>query len=138
MGLLRHTAWVYDAIESDPNITNNQDQDSIQTRVVMNRVKNVTAVFETVTIPESYKLSQNYPNPFNQVTTIEYALPEPSHVKLELLNIRGEIVGVLVDLPHKAGEFTFQFDAGDFASGLYFYRIQANDFKSVKKLIVIK
>lgn len=111
-----------------------QNPDSIHTRVVMDRVKTIAAVFDKAILPKQYELSQNFPNPFNPITTIEYALPEPSHVKLELLNIRGEIV----DAAHKAGKFTCQIDARDYASGLYLYRIQANDFRNVKKLMVIK
>lgn len=92
-------------------------------------------------IPERYVLTQNYPNPFNPATTIRYGLPKPSQVKIEVFNLLGERVAVLLDERKPAGYHVITFDAarqGAIASGMYFYRIQAGEFTDQKKMILIK
>jgi hypothetical protein len=86
----------------------------------------------------NYELLQNHPNPFNPSTHIRFALPEESHVKLEIYNTLGERIATLVDEPRPTGYYTEQFDAAGLASGLYFYRLAAGDFVETKKLILLK
>jgi hypothetical protein len=88
--------------------------------------------------PLSYQLYQNYPNPFNPVTTISFSLPRESQVNLSVYNILGEKVKELKNEVMKPGYFEVQFDASAIASGVYFYRIQAGDFVSTKKMILLK
>gem|GEM_PF-873275 len=88
--------------------------------------------------PISYALEQNFPNPFNPVTTIRYALPTASHVTLHVYDILGEKVATLVDATQGAGYRAVEFDASQFASGIYLYRLQADNFVDVKKLVVLK
>jgi len=89
-------------------------------------------------LPEKYLLHQNYPNPFNPSTTIHYALPKDSHVKLEVFNMLGQRVSVLVDEEQPAGYYEVVFEAGMLPGGVYVYRINSGDFIDVKKLVYLK
>jgi hypothetical protein len=89
-------------------------------------------------LPKDLSLSQNYPNPFNPTTQINYTLPQPSHVTLKVYNTLGVEVATLVDGMQQAGFRTAEFDATNFASGVYYYRMQAGKYSVVKKLVVMK
>ena len=90
-------------------------------------------------IPQEFSLKQNYPNPFNPSTNIVFQLPQTAQVRLEVFNTIGAIVGVLVDEQRSAGEYTIQFNAGNLASGVYFYRLIAdNNIVSTQKMLLIK
>ena len=89
-------------------------------------------------VPTVYTLSQNYPNPFNPTTTIEFALPQSGDVNLAVYDILGRKVIDLVNGNLTAGYHTVNFNASNLSSGVYFYRIQAGDFVSVKKLMLLK
>ena len=89
-------------------------------------------------IPKKFELYQNYPNPFNPSTTIKYALPKASTVKITLYNILGQRIAVLLNQKKGAGYYTMQFNASGLASGMYFYHMQAGNFNKVKRMIVIK
>lgn len=85
-----------------------------------------------------FHLSQNYPNPFNPVTTIEFSIPKTQKVKLEIFNILGQKVETLISKNLKAGIHTAQFNASNYASGVYFYRIETDNFEQTKKLILLR
>jgi len=89
-------------------------------------------------IPKDYVLEQNYPNPFNPVTTIQFALPKSSPVKLVVYDIIGREVAVLVNGSLPAGYHSVQWDARNVPSGMYIYRITAGSFTQAKRMIVIK
>lgn len=89
-------------------------------------------------LPTEFALYQNYPNPFNPMTTIRYQLANPTRVELAVYDLLGKKVTTLVNKKQEAGKFTTHFDASNFASGVYFYRLRAGDFVQTKKLIVIK
>jgi photosystem II stability/assembly factor-like uncharacterized protein len=89
-------------------------------------------------LPETYSLSQNYPNPFNPSTTIEFSLPQTSHVTLRVYNMVGEEVATLVSGELPVGTHATQWNATDVASGIYFYRLHAGDFIDTKKLLLLK
>jgi len=93
---------------------------------------------EPTKIPSNYSLSQNYPNPFNPVTHIKYGLSQEGHVRINLYNVSGQKVDVIVDEKQKAGYYSIDFNAGNLASGIYFYKIEANDFLQIKKMILVK
>jgi len=90
------------------------------------------------TLPKEFALFQNFPNPFNPVTTLSYDLPRDSRVILKLFNLLGEEMITLVNEDQKGGHKSIIWDASDFASGVYFYRIQASDFVSVRKMLLLK
>lgn len=86
----------------------------------------------------SFSLDQNYPNPFNPTTTISYTLPEKSMAKLIVLNAIGEEVAVLLNQEQEAGYHKINFNGLNLTSGVYFYKLVAKEFTSVKKLILMK
>lgn len=92
--------------------------------------------------PAEFALLQNYPNPFNPETVKEYALPEASRVSLIIYNLRGEEVAHLIDERKPAGNYTVEWNASDFASGVYLYRLQAGPsaggFVQTKQMLLLK
>jgi hypothetical protein len=76
-------------------------------------------------LPSSIAIYQNYPNPFNPTTTISYDIPENSHVKLSVYDIMGREVANLVNEYKKVGRYEVEWDATDFPSGVYFYKLVA-------------
>ncbi len=97
----------------------------------------VVSVF-TGTIPDKYALEQNYPNPFNPSTNIRYSVPRTGNVKISVFNIIGEEVAILVDEIKKAGSYTIKFDASEFNSGMYIYRLESGSFTESHKMLLIK
>ncbi|MBU1066051.1 T9SS type A sorting domain-containing protein, partial [bacterium] len=89
-------------------------------------------------IPTEYFLSQSYPNPFNPVTTIQYAIPEKSHVTLTIYNIAGQALEVLENQSKEPGYYSVKWDASKVGSGIYLYRVQAGQFTDVKKCVILK
>ncbi len=103
---------------------------------------------ETNALPSNYELKQNYPNPFNPSTTINYAIPYSSQVKIVVYNLLGEIVKELVNGEETAGNHSIRWDARNnygakVSSGIYFYQIKAssNDgkqFTQTRKMVLLK
>ncbi len=89
-------------------------------------------------MPKEYSLLQNYPNPFNPGTTIQYALPEQSHVTIRIYNTLGQEVATLVDEVQPAGYRWVTWDATTFSSGTYFSWMRAGSYSSLKKMLLIK
>lgn len=104
------------------------------------------AIFDTVTavsqlgseIPDSYELYQNYPNPFNPETKIKFDIPQAGNVKLAVYNILGEQVAILYNGFLNYGRFESAWNASQFASGVYFYKLETENFVSIKKLVLLK
>jgi len=91
-----------------------------------------------VDLPQNYKLTQNYPNPFNPSTIISYELPENSLVQLKIYDILGREVATLVDEKQDIGYHNVSFNANNLSNGIYFYKIHANNFAKVKKMVLMK
>ena len=89
-------------------------------------------------LPLKYFLSPNIPNPFNSLTTIQYEIPNRTHVTFVVFNILGQIIAVLVDEEKNAGKYLIEWNASQVSSGVYLYQIQAADFMSIRKCLVIK
>ncbi|MGD8778853.1 MAG: T9SS type A sorting domain-containing protein [Ignavibacteria bacterium] len=98
----------------------------------------VTDLDDILGLPTEFSLKQNYPNPFNPTTVIRYGLPQEANVVLKIYNILGEEVKTLVNTVQQAGWHEINFDASKLTSGLYIYRIEAQDFVEVKKMMLIK
>jgi len=96
------------------------------------------AVLDEALVPEVYTLAQNYPNPFNPLTTMSFGLPQAGQVKLTVYDLLGRQVALLVNGHRDAGLHEVTWDAGSLASGVYLYRIEAGDFTSVKKMVLMK
>ncbi|MGH7450438.1 MAG: FlgD immunoglobulin-like domain containing protein [bacterium] len=104
-----------------------------------------TGVAENVgaSLPLIYTLAQNYPNPFNPSTVIQYELPQPSEVKVEIFSITGQLVRRLVDERQLAGRHEVAWDGFDrngrpVASGTYFYLLRTDHFGASKKMLLVK
>lgn len=95
------------------------------------------------TIPSKYELDQNYPNPFNPTTNIQYVIREQGEVSLNIYNLLGQLVRSLVNNVQSAGTHSVTWDGANQAgkqltSGIYFYKLTAGNFVSVKKMIMLK
>jgi len=93
--------------------------------------------------PKEFELGQNYPNPFNPSTTIKFSLPEASYVKLEVFNILGQKVKSLLDEKKNVGIHTVVWNGENqngekVSSGIYFYRLETESYRSVKKMVLLR
>ncbi len=91
-----------------------------------------------VVTPSTFSLEQNYPNPFNPSTTIRFSIPVETDVHLNVYNALGQVVAEMVNERLKEGYHEVNFDATNLTSGIYFYRLEADKFVDVKKMIIIK
>jgi polyhydroxybutyrate depolymerase len=87
---------------------------------------------------EHFELSANYPNPFNPITTIRYRLPEKSYVVLKVFDLLGREIAKLVDSEKPAGEYSNKFDGSALSSGIYFYRLLADQYSETRKMLLLK
>ena len=92
----------------------------------------------TASLPTKFALEQNYPNPFNPETTIRFSVPENSHVELRIFNSLGQDVATLVDADYAAGMHAVNWNANNFASGVYFAKIKAGNFVAAKRMTLVK
>jgi hypothetical protein len=88
--------------------------------------------------PVSFELMQNYPNPFNPNTSITYRIPETSLVSIKVYDLISREVAVLVNEVKQSGSYQINFGSENLASGVYFYKMTAGDFSSVKKMNLLK
>jgi len=130
----------YDLIPSGLTYNCNDDNPAnrLENGLAIKWFLGTTSVDETLNIPSDYALNQNYPNPFNSQTVISYTLPEESDVRIEIADILGRIVDVVVENRQAAGEYEVAWDAGDKPSGVYFYRIKAGEYNQARKMILLK
>jgi hypothetical protein len=92
-----------------------------------------------VNAPSGYELAQNHPNPFNPTTTIKFSIPRQERVQLEVFNLLGRKVATLVDNEMLApGQHVRTWEASNLATGVYFYRMTAGDFREMKKMILVR
>jgi hypothetical protein len=89
-------------------------------------------------IPESYALSQNYPNPFNPTTNIEFSIPKSEFVTLAVYNVLGEEVATLVSERLIPGKYRYDWNASNLASGVYFYKLEADKFTQTRKMLLLR
>ncbi|MBN1352469.1 T9SS type A sorting domain-containing protein [candidate division KSB1 bacterium] len=94
-------------------------------------------------LPKQYALFDNYPNPFNSQTIIRYYLPQASHIKLQVYNLLGQKITTLIDKRQNAGHFEINWGGEDnsgktVASGIYFYRLEADEFSYSRKMLLLK
>ncbi len=102
------------------------------------KVSDIVTGIEEEGIPKEFKLLQNFPNPFNPTTVIKYGLPKEAHVRLTIYNVLGQEVMTLVNKNQSAGYHNVTFDATDLNAGIYIYKLEAGDYVSIKKMILVK
>ncbi len=109
-----------------------------------NFASNKTVTVQTPTdvddenIVNAFKLEQNYPNPFNPTTRIDYRVGEATDVVLKVFSSSGEEVTTLVNEFKSAGSYSLNFDAAGLSSGVYYYRLTANNFIETRKFVLMK
>ncbi len=106
--------------------------DSVKVHTSFNDIKIVPG------LPTEYSISQNYPNPFNPSTRIDFSIPKISKVVLKVYNMLGQEVTTLVNEELSAGNYKYDFNAINLASGIYIYRLQAGDYSFTKKMTLLK
>jgi hypothetical protein len=112
---------------------------SADTQIVVKVIADPTGLPENTTlIPRGHVVYQNYPNPFNPSTRIRFGLPKTERVRIEIYNIIGQRITTVIDETRMAGYHVVEFDGGILPSGIYFYRIQADDFTRIKKMVLIR
>ena len=104
---------------------------------------NIVSISPENSVVRTFSLAQNYPNPFNANTVIKYALPKAGQVKLTIYNVLGQRVVTLVDEKREAGYYSIKWEGANstgykVASGIYFYRIQADDFVRIRKMLFLR
>ena len=137
---LPNGGWEFDSV-GEGGSTNRQvflTGDDQTLPVVFFNNQDAVNVEPELDMPTEFALKQNYPNPFNPTTNIVYALPEASEVTLEVFNLQGQRVAILVRGQQTAGFHTVNFDASRLASGMYLYRLQAGNFVQTQKMMLVK
>lgn len=89
-------------------------------------------------VPVEYRIFQNYPNPFNPSTNIKFDIPKSSVTKLTVFNITGKELGVLLNEKLEAGSYEYNWNASQYSSGVYFYRVESGNFTATKRMLLIK
>jgi hypothetical protein len=109
-------------------------------RTVMNLIGSTepSAVIGENKYINDFKIFQNYPNPFNPSTKISFVIPQRSNVSVKVYNITGTEIATLVNEVKDPGSYSVTFNAAKLSSGVYFYKITAGKFSSVRKMILIK
>lgn len=97
-----------------------------------------SAVKDPIHSVKEFKLNQNFPNPFNPTTTISFTVPKRSDVSLKVYNIIGQEIATLVNGEKNTGTYSINFNAEELPSGIYFYKITAGEFSSVRKMMLLK
>jgi len=98
----------------------------------------VDGIEDQTDLPTDFKLMQNYPNPFNPNTIINYSVPKQGKVTIAVFNALGKQVATLVNEEKSAGNYKIDFNAENLSSGIYFYKMQANEFIQTKKMLLLK
>jgi hypothetical protein len=93
---------------------------------------------DNASIPSEYTLSQHYPNPFIPTTEISFSIPASGNTTLAIYNVLGQKVATLVSKELTAGSYKYQFDASNLTSGIYFYKLQSNEYSQVRKMMLLK
>ncbi|MEP7146877.1 MAG: T9SS type A sorting domain-containing protein [bacterium] len=109
-----------------------------ETKTHSDNTLEVSGIKKINNISDDYKLYQNFPNPFNPATIISYKLNQSGYVTLKVYNLVGQVVKTLVSEYQEAGTYSKQFDASVLSAGIYLYKLQVNNFTSVKRMTLIK
>ena len=89
-------------------------------------------------LPKGFSLSQNYPNPFNPFTSIKFDIPNTLYVKLTIYNLLGKEVAVLVNKKLNAGSYEVDWNASGVPSGVYFYKLETEEYNATREMILTK
>ncbi|HEY3251272.1 MAG TPA: Omp28-related outer membrane protein [Ignavibacteria bacterium] len=110
-----------------------ENQQGFQSSYILTGINN-----QQTGIPDKYSLEQNFPNPFNPVTNVHFSIPKDGIVSFKVYNAVGQLIANYLDGFIKAGNYNAEIEAGEWASGVYFYTLSAKDFIETKKMILVK
>jgi ligand-binding sensor domain-containing protein len=131
--------WVYAlAIDDDDNIWIGTWLGGLAVYREGGVILNIEQESHIKRLPSAFSLSQNFPNPFNPTTTIKYQIPELSFVTLKVFDVLGNEITKLINKEKLSGNYEVEFDATGLPSGIYFYRLQTENFIETKKMILLK
>lgn len=114
------------------DFSGNRSKPSKEIAVILTEVK------ENGVIPDKFFLYQNYPNPFNNSTNFTFDIPEKGKITLSIYDTQGRKIATIINEELGAGRYTFNFDAQNLPSGIYFYKLESPKFNSIKKMILLK
>ncbi len=129
---------IYAVIDPNNSVSNEVHEDNNIGWAPAIALGSLTGVGAEWSIPKNFILYQSYPNPFNPTATIKYELPNAARVNLKVFDMLGQEMKTLVDGFKSAGKYDVQFNGEGLASGVYFYRLQADDYVNTKKMILLK
>jgi hypothetical protein len=139
----RKAEYSYDANQNNTLVTDSSSRDGGLTwklfsfqRMTWSAV--ATGIDEQLNSVADYKLSQNYPNPFNPSTSINFSIPNKANVSLKVFDLLGSQVAELVNGEIEAGSYNIEFNAANLPSGIYFYKIQSDNFSETRKMVLLK
>lgn len=101
-------------------------------------VSSTPVISGNIEIPKSFSLEQNYPNPFNPVTTIKFQIPEKRYVSIKIINSLGKEIAELINGNLSAGQYSIQWNASQYPSGVYFCSMQSGIYKETKRMMLVK
>ena len=137
--LYKKAYWNYQLIANDGSngMHNSKFAFDVLTQT-QNALGFVSVEQEPSGIINSYSLLQNYPNPFNPTTTINFSIPEQTNVKVIIYDALGNQIDVIADGVRSAGNYSVKWNASNDASGIYFYKLETDNFVQVRKMILMK
>lgn len=125
------------ANEDTPGFDNYFGWGLIDSRGALNQVIGIMPI--STIVPDKFGLKQNYPNPFNPVTKIRFDISKGGeNAKLTVYNSNGQQVAVLVNEVVSAGTYEIEFNAGNYASGIYYYKLESGKLSDMKKMVLVK
>ena len=137
--LYKKAYWNYQLINNDGSngMHNSKFAFDVLTQT-QNALGFVSVEDEPTNMVISYTLSQNYPNPFNPATVINFTLPEQTNAKVIIYDALGNQIDVIADGVKPAGSYSVKWNASNNASGIYFYKLETDNFVQVRKMILMK
>jgi Leucine-rich repeat (LRR) protein len=132
-GLRNNTTYFYRVTAVDNHNNESAFSNEIQVTLVVSNI-----VDQEMPIPKQFMLQQNYPNPFNPQTTIAFSLPQATHIRLELFDLLGRKVAVLLDEFRKAGHHSIIVKGKNLSSGIYVYQLSAGNYNQVRRMVLLR
>ncbi len=130
--------FIYAQIDSENNLIELKENNNIAWVLLNETLPSVTSTEDFDNIVKTFELKQNYPNPFNPITTIEYSIKSPQNVTLEVFDVMGRKIATLVDNMHTTGTYSTRFDASQYSSGVYIYKLNGESFSISKRMLLLK
>jgi len=137
---IMRAGYVYKWIEEDRSLGMHNPAFTVSLlKAAIEEMGGVTSIeYPGTELPSDYQLSQNYPNPFNPATKINFSIPEQSNVKITIYDVVGNQIAILEDGVKSAGNYSVDWNASNNASGIYFYKLESNNFVQVRKMVLMK